>query len=293
MTSRREELAAHIELACRIEATARKAGNVHPGARFDDLEYTHFLRAAELSAPHVAAAGELGVGQAVELAVQATRAELPSNANLGIVLLLAPLAAVPESQSLMQGIGSVLSNTTVDDAAAVYRAIQRAAPGGLGQAASQDVSQRPTETLTAVMSLAADRDAVARQYATSFRDVLETAVSKLRAGFSVPSGPFCDWPRWEIAVVGLQLELLALRPDTLIQRKCGLPVAEFASQLADGCLQAGWPTTRAGWDAFRTLDAWMRADGNRRNPGATADLIAAALFAALRDGALSDEQLPP
>jgi triphosphoribosyl-dephospho-CoA synthetase len=28
----------------------------------------------------------------------------------------------------------------------------------------------------------------------------------------------------------------------------------------------------------------LRADGHRRNPGATADLIAAALFVALREG---------
>ena len=31
------------------------------------------------------------------------------------------------------------------------------------------------------------------------------------------------------------------------------------------------------------LDSWLRADGHSRNPGATADLMAAALFAALRD----------
>ena len=37
---------------------------------------------------------------------------------------------------------------------------------------------------------------------------------------------------------------------------------------------------------FREFDAWLRADGHRRNPGTTADLIAASLFAAFRDGIL-------
>ena len=31
------------------------------------------------------------------------------------------------------------------------------------------------------------------------------------------------------------------------------------------------------------FDRWLRADGHRRNPGTTADLIAACLFVCLRD----------
>ena len=34
---------------------------------------------------------------------------------------------------------------------------------------------------------------------------------------------------------------------------------------------------------FEEFDAFLRADGHRRNPGTTADMIAAVLFAALRD----------
>ncbi|MFC1759755.1 triphosphoribosyl-dephospho-CoA synthase [Planctomycetota bacterium] len=33
--------------------------------------------------------------------------------------------------------------------------------------------------------------------------------------------------------------------------------------------------------ALADLDFWLRSDGNRRNPGTTADLIAAGLFVAL------------
>jgi triphosphoribosyl-dephospho-CoA synthase len=48
-------------------------------------------------------------------------------------------------------------------------------------------------------------------------------------------------------------------------------------------LQAGWPDTSVGRKTCQELDAWLRADGHRRNPGTTADLVAATLFAALRD----------
>jgi len=35
------------------------------------------------------------------------------------------------------------------------------------------------------------------------------------------------------------------------------------------------------------LDAWLRAKGNRRNPGTTADLVTASLFIALRQGSIT------
>ena len=55
-------------------------------------------------------------------------------------------------------------------------------------------------------------------------------------------------------------------------------------------LVAGWPHTRAGWEALDELDGWLRAGGHRRNPGATADLLTACLFLLLRQG---DITLPP
>lgn len=56
-----------------------------------------------------------------------------SNTNLGIVLLIAPLSAVPLDQSLRDGIGNVLERLTRDDAVWVYRAIRLAQPGGSAQ----------------------------------------------------------------------------------------------------------------------------------------------------------------
>src|SRR5689334_5869820 len=109
-------LAEQIELACLIEATARKPGNVHPGASFDDLTYDDFVAAARISAPILAQAKDLGVGRTVLEAVKATVAETGTNVNLGICLLIAPLAAAPQDQSLKSGVPSILHRLTVDDA---------------------------------------------------------------------------------------------------------------------------------------------------------------------------------
>ena len=259
-----------------MEATAAKPGNVHPGASFADLTYADFVRSAEAVAPVLARTRELGVGRAVFEAIQATRAVVQSNTNLGIVLLLAPLAAVSLDRTLKAGIADVLKQLTRDDAAWVYRAIRLAQPGGLGSAESEDVSAEPTGTLREVMQLAADRDGVAAQYANDFAWVLDEG-----APFLISSPEFTKSP--EPVVIELQLRLLAAHPDTLIARKCGAAVADDVSRRAQDVLNAGGYQTDMGRSLLADFDRWLRDDGNRRNPGTTADLITACLFAALRE----------
>ena len=61
-------------------------------------------------------------------------------------------------------------------------------------------------------------------------------------------------------------------------------MAERVSRLAEQVLDAGLPADEEYDAALADLDFFLRSDGNKRNPGTTADLIAAGLFAALRDG---------
>ncbi len=270
-------------MACVLEASAAKPGNVHPHAAFPDLTFEDFVRSAEAIAPVLAHTVDVGVGRTIFQAIEATRAVVTSNTNLGIVLLLAPLAAVPRDRPLRDGIGDVLGRLTRDDAAWVYRAIRLAQPGGLGTTASEDVAHEPTGTLLEVMMLAAERDSVAAQYANGFAWVLQEG-----APFLASIGH--DFAQhWEAAIIELQLRLMAEHPDTLIARKCGAEVAQEAARRARHCLQelAKLPLASdqraAGLIEF---DHWLRADGHRRNPGTTADLIAACLFAAIREGTI-------
>lgn len=262
--------------ACVLEATARKPGNVHPGAAFADVAYDDFVRSAGIIAPVLAATRELGLGAAILEATTRTAVQTPGNTNLGMILLLAPLAAVDPGVPLKSGVSDVLAKTSVQDAELVYRAIRLARPGGLGRVAEQDIRDPPDIPLTEVMCLAAERDRVAAQYANGFVDVLDLGVRCL-----------LDWSArcadWERAVVGLHLSFLSEWPDTLIARKCGNAVAEEATRRARSTLAAGWPESDGGRDALDEFDRWLRGDGHRRNPGTTADLVAATLFTALRD----------
>ena len=277
-------LAEMIRLACVLEASAAKPGNVHPRAAFPDLTFEDFIRSADLIAPVLVSAGRSGVGRTVFDAIEATRKVVASNTNLGIVLLLTPLVAVPSERSLREGIGEVLDRLTRDDAAWVYRAIRLAQPGGLGSTASEDVANDPTGTLREVMTLAAERDGIAAQYANGFAWVIHEGAPFL-ASVGSEFGQ-----HWEAAIIELQLRLLAEHPDTLIARKCGWDIATEASRRARNCLR---DIERLPFDSnVRTeclsdFDDWLRADGHRRNPGTTADLVAACLFAAIREGTIS------
>jgi triphosphoribosyl-dephospho-CoA synthase len=268
-----------IREACFLEATARKAGNVHPEASFEHLSYADFVRSGEAVAPVLARSRELGVGQAILDAVRATKAVCAHNTNLGIILLLAPLAAVEPGDCLKAGVVTVLSSLTVDDSRLVYEAIRRAAPRGLGDSDSEDVSAEPSRSLVEIMRLAADRDLIARQFATNFELVLDFGVSLLDAqSFQAD---------WESQVIRLQLELIAKTPETDILRKRGQADAEEASRLARAILDAEWPDSDEARSLFADFDAWLRECGSERNPGTAADLVTACLFAALREGRIT------
>jgi len=267
-------------LACLLEATAPKVGNVHRGADFDDLTFSDFAASAVAIGPAMEAAIETGVGQAVLDAVAATRAVVPTNTNLGMALLIAPLAAVPRDEPLSSAaVSKVLGKLSADDCRHVYEAIRLAQPGGMGQVESMDVAQVPPSDLLAAMRLASERDLVARQYVEDFRLVLDDAMPRLIAGRDK------GWSLTE-TIVHTHLSLIAQHGDSLIARKCGPELAAKAAILARQALGRGQPGDDAYYDAVADFDFWLRADGNRRNPGTTADLVAAALFAGLRDGLL-------
>jgi triphosphoribosyl-dephospho-CoA synthase len=181
---------------------------------------------------------------------------------------------------LRDGIEAVLAGLSLEDADEVYQAIRLAQPGGMGRVEDQDISEAPQVTLREAMRMAADRDAIAAQYAGRFELVLEFGLPWLAANFDFTSD-------WETLVIGLQLALLCRQSDTLIARKCGLDTAREASERAEAVLDAGWPATETGSHALAVFDDWLRADGHRRNPGTTADLVAACLFAAFRDGIIA------
>ena len=258
--------------ACLAELHALKPGNVHIHAAGHGMELRHFETSARVSAPFVTNP-ELGVGARVRLGVDATFAAAGCNTNLGILLLCAPLTAAAERgcEDLRKHLAHVLSSTGPQDAADVFAAIARASPAGLGQVDEGDVTAPPRITLLDAMTLASDRDRIARAYVTDFEDVFEFALPALdrlrRTG-----------ARSEDAITALHMALLAAFPDSHIARKHGQDAARRVMAMAhERQVLARPPIGKAAFATLLDFDRELKSQGY--NPGTTADFVVATLFA--------------
>jgi triphosphoribosyl-dephospho-CoA synthase len=277
------DIASAAQLACLLEASAPKPGNVSPGRHFHDTRYEDFLASAAAIGPAFTRAGGATLGSTILESIRATAHWTRSNTNLGIVLLLAPLAHAAHGAcrtdagggaQIRAELARILRSATVRDAADVYEAIRIAHPAGLGSVEHEDVAAAPSVALRDAMALAAERDGIAREYATDFTTTFETgapALSRARR----------DGLSWDDAVLECYLELLAAAPDTHIARKLGSAVAVHVSEGARDALGAGGVRTSAGRDSIALLDRQLRDARNTRNPGTTADLTAAAIYVVL------------
>jgi len=270
-----------VHTACVWEVTARKLGNIHRYADFDGTSYLDFILSAGAITTVMGNAPSWGntIGQVIGASTRATREVVGTNTNIGIILLLAPLASTWVETDKPNGrheLDRRLRSLTVQDARDVYEAIRLANPGGLGDVPEQDVRSEPTVTLLEAMKLAADRDLIARQYANGFADVFDFGLPALLAGFE-------RFGCIEAAIIDCQLRWLAEYPDSLIARKNGPAAAEDVRRRAAEVMRLGGIATPEGRAAGVALDRHLRSDGNKLNPGTTADLIAACLFVALRE----------
>jgi triphosphoribosyl-dephospho-CoA synthase len=267
-------------LACVLEASAEKPGNITPSHDFHDTTYEDMLRSAIAVGPELARAGDRGVGETILAVVQASRRVAPANTNLGIALLLAPLAkAALGGEPLRERLGATLRALDLADARDAYEAIRLAGAGGLGERVEHDVRSEPAIGLREAMASAAGRDSIASEYVTDFALTFETGIPALVSALG-------DGLAVRDAIVELALRLLDAAPDTLIARKRGAEAAAQVSAGARDVLAAGGVRTAAGRRALRSFDASLREPGNALNPGTTADLVTATVFVAVLEGKL-------
>jgi triphosphoribosyl-dephospho-CoA synthase len=275
-----EAVAGAAQLACVLEASAEKPGNITPSHDFDDTSYEDMLRSGIALGPELGRAGERAVGETVLAAVRASRDAAGANTNLGIALLLAPLArAALRGGPLRERLGEVLQGLTVDDARDAYAAIRLAGAGGLDVPVEHDVREEPRVTLRGAMASAAHRDTIAAEYVNDYAVTFELGLPTLADALRVGLRP-------RDAIVELALRLLATIPDTLIARKRGAGAAARVAEGAREVLVAGGVRSARGRTALAGFDASLREEDNALNPGTTADLVTAVLFVALLEGVL-------
>jgi triphosphoribosyl-dephospho-CoA synthase len=273
VTSRAERIEAAFRWACLTELDAPKPGNVHAFADGHRMTVDEFVRSADAAAAPLSAQGAR-VGLRIHRAVMATFAAVGTNTNLGIILLCAPLAAAAErdATNLRNALRQVLQDLNVDDADLAFGSIVRAAPAGLGHSAQHDVFNPATVSLLQAMSEAANRDMVARQYATDFADIFDRGLP-LFESVSRRRGE----AKW--ATLATFLGFLSAFPDSHIARKFGAETARCVQGTALNfarMLQAAEQADQL-LPALLTWDSALKAKAV--NPGTSADLTVATLFA--------------
>lgn len=260
--------------ACFLDVQAFKPGNVSATSPGHDMRAEDFIVSAQAAAAVMATPG-LQVGQRILRGIEATRAIVACNTNLGILLLCAPLvhAAVEPSQDhvLRARLQVVLGQLSIDDARDAYQAIRLAQPGGLGQSARHDVGAAPTVTLLEAMREARGRDRIAWQYTSGFEDIFKVGTVAGREAL-------LRWGDRAWAAVSIYLEFLALYPDSHIARKHGEPVARAVVDEAQESAHA-FRTAAHPSDTLPLLEAFDRSLKARGlNPGTSADLTVATLL---------------
>lgn len=299
-----KSIAEAAERSCVLEASSEKPGNVSPSQSFTDTKFEDHLAGSKALKPAVAVAALAGckaglgntplekiqLGALIKKAVSDVgRSHSGGNTHLGVALLFIPIAAgsglcLAEKKgfdSLRDCIRRVLSASTVEDALEFYDAVNLANAGGLPESeldvkAEESKTQIREKQLTFldIMKLSTEKDTLARELVSEMHIIFEEATPIL-AGLTERLGSVSD------AVVQTYLVVLSRHPDTLIAKKTGAEEADRVSTQAFEVLDAGGVLTEEGKEAICAFDRELRVDGNKLNPGTTADIIAATIFASM------------
>ncbi|MEA1924525.1 MAG: triphosphoribosyl-dephospho-CoA synthase [Candidatus Altiarchaeota archaeon] len=301
--------------AALLEVNSPKPGNITPDKGFGDTSYKDFLLGCSALRPAVkdavtkgflAGEGELrysrvGLGELIKKAVLDVReSHTGGNTHLGLVMLFIPLAAASgvcisqhsdPIKKLRENLERIIKLSSVEDSVRLYEAILLSGMSDLGSVRKLDVRDKKSLddlrskniNLHNLMQLSAEKDYIARELATGLNIVFNISLPTLQRIHR-------EIEDTKAATIQTYLIILSRFPDSLIARKKGLGVAEHVSLKAKEVLDLGGVLTPKGRCAIDELDKLLRSEGNKLNPGTTADLIAATIYVLLL---YTDEKLRP
>lgn len=268
------QLSSLYQQACEIELQAFKPGNVSIYAEGHNMTVKDFRLSAMTSAGPITHP-DYSLGEKIYYAVKTTRNAVGCNTNLGIILLCAPLIQALLQQDQHTGfrdsLAHVLQTTTIDDARWVFQAIALASPGGLGHSKQADVHTEPQITLTTAMKIAENKDRIALQYSTNFKDIFDFAILRYNESFE-------RWGDLSWSAVACYSALLSHYPDSHIERKHGVQYTQWVQAQMQLVNKALLSTNQP--QQYKTMlykiDRRFKKTGI--NPGTTADMTVATLF---------------
>jgi len=265
--------------ACICDVQAFKPGNVSVYNDGHDMTVDDFILSTEASAFAISNPAYC-LGEKIYYAVKATRDAVACNTNLGIILLSAPLCQAAyqqkSAQTLRESLANVLEETTIEDADWTFKAITLAAPGGLGESDEQDVNESAAVTLKQAMEIASEKDRIALQFTTNYKDIYDFAVLRYNDAFVK-----FDDQAWAASAVFTGL--LSSFSDSHIERKYGDKYSEWVRKqittVDDALLNTSNPEQLL--PMLYEVDRMFKDKGI--NPGTTADLTVATVLIILME----------
>lgn len=269
-----------------------KPGNVHRTRDFDDMVFEDFLISGIAIGDSIRDAAnhaskinssisfkDSNLGKYILESVKETDKWIANNTNLGIIMLITPIAmsaAISDNLNhLKDNINNLIINTTVIDAIALYNAISIADAGGMGEQDNFDVnSDDSINELTEnnlnifdVLKISSPWDNLAKELTSKMPisfDLGYPVFSKLKNKSSLNS-----------ATVTTFLTILSKVPDTLISRKYGNQKANDVSKIAKNVLKYKNDDSKFN-EKINDFDNYLFK--NKLNPGTTADLTASSIM---------------
>jgi len=277
-----------------------KPGNVHRTRNFPDMVFEDFLLSGIAIGKTMEKAAErgfkyhqrsenwdkIGLGELILEAVTETDHWVANNTNLGIVMLLTPISVAAgmfdDVNSFRERIDQIMRSTTPEDAVNLYRAINIAAAGGMGQQDDLDVSAESSlqklrddnVNMFSVLEMSSEWDKLSYELTHKMPVTFEIGYptfKKLKSEYETNQ-----------ATVQTFLTILSQVPDTLISRKFGDHKAKEVRVSAKSILEEGGILTKKGIYSVEKFD--QELIGNGLNPGTTADFTAASIMMAYLDG---------
>ncbi|MBA7593361.1 2-(5''-triphosphoribosyl)-3'-dephosphocoenzyme-A synthase [subsurface metagenome] len=304
-----EDIARAAQLASALEVSGYpKPGNVHRTADLKGMTFEHFIASSIAIGPvllDVAKKGfragkgeiktvDIGVGGAIKSAIGNTmKWQRDGNTNLGIVLLLTPLAAAAgmtlakegkiQMKKLRTNLSCVLKSTTPEDALNVYDAILIANPEGLGKVDELDLKNEASKkkikeeriSLYEIMAISSGWDNISKEWVTDMQITFEF-------GYPLVRKLYGRTKNMNTTTVQSFLEILSKYPDTYVRRIHGKKIAEKVSEKARAIIEKGGMLTSAGRVLIKKFDEELRKKSI--NPGTAADLTSSSLMLAILDG---------
>jgi triphosphoribosyl-dephospho-CoA synthase len=309
-----------------LEASAEKPGNITPTHDFADTSYEDMLRSAIAVGPELARAGERGVGETIRAVVEASRRVAPANTNLGIALLLAPLAKAaltpdppilaaprhrgsPPDADRPRSKGVHPENARPIDPGGAHGAEASTMIGGSGLAGGPLRERlatilRALDVADARAAYAAIRGAgagglherVAHDVRSEPAIGLREAMASAAGRDSIASEYVTDFALTfdtGLPALGAALDEGLAARDAIVTLHLRLLaaapdtlIARKVGSDAAARVSEGARDVLAGRRTLPEFDASLREQGNALNPGTTADLVTAAVFVALLEGML-------